>query len=198
MLRRLRQLADEGKDFAFETTLASRSFAPWIARLRKEREYRFHLTYLWLPDRELAVNRVRERVRAGGHTVPPDDIRRRYDRGLSNFFALYMPIADSWAMYDNSSPPAKLVATKEHGRDVEYGDQKLWQAIQDSMKIMEQESEYAVGMQSRLMGIPISEITEILARVGRDTLARHKALGLPAVIWRDGKIVEIPPEEIEI
>lgn len=82
MLRRLRQLADEGRDFAFETTLASRSFAPWIARLRHERNYRFHLAYLWLPGPELAVSRVGERIRAGGHAVPPDDIRRRYRRGI--------------------------------------------------------------------------------------------------------------------
>ena len=198
MLRRLRQLADEGKDFAFETTLASRSFAPWIARLRRERDYRFHLTYLWLPGPELAVDRVRERVRTGGHAVPPDDIRRRYRRGLTNFFSLYMPIADSWAMYDNASPPAKLIATMEDNRSIEYGDRKLWQEIRDSMKIMEQESDYAVGVESRLMGVPISEITEIFARIGRDTMARHKALGLPAVIWRDGKVVEIPPEEIKI
>ena len=198
MLKHLHELASQGKDFAFETTLASRSFARWLARLRRESDYRFHLAYLWLPSAEMAVGRVAGRIRGGGHAVPPVDIRRRYQRGLANFFSLYSPIADSWAMYDNSSPSAKLIATKEHNRAVEYGDRKLWQAIQDSMKLMEQESDYAVGVESRLMGVPISEITEVFARVGRDTLARHKALGQSIVVWRDGRVVEIPPEEIDI
>jgi len=101
-------------------------------------------------------------------------------------------------MYDNSSPPAKLIATKESSRPVQIGDTALWQAIQDSMKIMEKEGDYAVGVEPKLMGVPISEITEIFARVARDAFARHKALGYSVVIWRDGKVVEIPPEEIEI
>lgn len=109
-----------------------------------------------------------------------------------------MPIADSWAMYDNSSPPAKLVATKERSRPVQFGDKALWQAIQDSMRIMENEGDYAVGVEPRLMGVPISEVTEIFARSGRDALARHKALGQSVVVWRDGRVVEIPPEDIEI
>ena len=58
MLRRLRELAGAGKDFAFETTLASRSFAPWIARLRKESGYRFHLSFLWLPSADLEIGRA--------------------------------------------------------------------------------------------------------------------------------------------
>ncbi len=147
----------------------------------------------------MAVSRVAERVRGGGHAVPPDDIRRRYSPGLTNFFSLYAPIADSWAMYDNSSPPARLIAMKEEGAGTVRVEQiALWQAIQDNMKIMEKEGDYEVGVEPRLMGVPISEITEILARVGREAFARHKALGHPVVIWRDGRVVIVPPEEIEL
>ncbi len=64
MLERVRQLASEGRDFAFETTLASRSFAPWLKRLQLD-GYTFHLVYIWLPTVELAVARVAERVRRG-------------------------------------------------------------------------------------------------------------------------------------
>lgn len=198
MLRRLRQLADDGRDFAFETTLASRSFAPWIARLRREREYRFHLAYLWLPSPELAVSRVGERIRAGGHAVPPDDIRRRYRRGLSNFFSLYRPIADSWELHDNSSSPSRLIAAQESSGPVQFGDMGLWNAIQDGLKTMEKEAEYAVGAEPRLMGVPISEVMDIFTRAGRDALARHKALGQSVAIWRDGRVIVIPPEEIEV
>jgi predicted ABC-type ATPase len=198
MLARLRQLASAGKDFAFETTLASRSFAPWLARLRRENHYRFHLAFLWLPNAEMAVGRVAGRIRGGGHAVPPDDIRRRYQRGLGNFFSLYTPIADSWEMHDNASPPARLIAAREGSSPIRFGDRVLWEMIQDRMKAKEQESEYGAGPEPRLMGVPISEVMEIFTLAGREAMARHKALGLPVVVWRDGKVVEIPPEDIQI
>jgi predicted ABC-type ATPase len=198
MLGRLRALASKKKDFAFETTLASRSFAHWLARLRSENGYRFHLLYLWLPHADMAVTRVAARIRLGGHCVPPRDIRRRYDRGLANFFSLYLPIADSWEMHDNSVSPARLIAAQEGSKPIQFGDQSLWEKIQKPMKAKEIETEYSRGAEPRLMGVPISEVMEIFTLAGRDALARHKALGVPAVIWRDGKVVEIPPEEIQL
>jgi predicted ABC-type ATPase len=111
MLSRLKQLAEERASFAFETTLASRSFAPWIAGLVKT-GYAFHLCFFWLPKPEYAVLRVAERVRGGGHHVPEETIRRRYERGLKNFFGLYQPIATTWRMYDNTNRSgAQLIAS---------------------------------------------------------------------------------------
>ena len=80
MIRRLKELAATRANFAFETTLASRTFAPWLADL-KSIGYQVHLVFLWLPSDEMAVARVAERVRMGGHDVPEDTIRRRYRRG---------------------------------------------------------------------------------------------------------------------
>jgi predicted ABC-type ATPase len=197
MLRRLDELAASGADFAFETTLASRSFAPWIARLQRERGYRFHLFYFWLPDAEMAVTRVSGRVRAGGHSVPAPDIRRRYGRGLSNFFQLYSPIADSWEMHENTSPPPKLIAAKDSGGSIRFGNQALWETIQEGMRVKEKEAEYGAA-EPRVAGIPISEVMDIFDRAGREALARHKALGIPVVIWRDGRVVEVPAEGIEV
>src|SRR5262245_18781620 len=97
MLGRLHELADQRQSFAFETTLASRHFAPWIAGLRRE-GYRFSLVFLWLPSAEEAIRRVELRVRAGGHDVPADTIRRRFGRGLVNFFDLYRGLADEWLL----------------------------------------------------------------------------------------------------
>lgn len=101
MLQRMHYLANNNENFAFETTLASRTFAPWIKGLKKA-GYLFHLTFLVLDSADLAVSRVKERVRLGGHFVPEETIRRRYKSGLKNFFQLYQPIADSWQMYDNT------------------------------------------------------------------------------------------------
>ena len=95
MLRRLDELAEERASFAFETTLASKSFAPWIAEL-KATGYQFHLIYLWLPSADMAVGRVQSRVRQQGHHVPDDVVQRRYVQGLDNFFELFKPIAATW------------------------------------------------------------------------------------------------------
>lgn len=108
MLARLRELAAERRDFAFETTLASRTFAPWIAALCSS-GFEFHLYYLWLDSADLAVERVRRRVESGGHSVPEDAVRRRFVRSAHNFFHLYRPIATSWRVFDNSAEP-RLVA----------------------------------------------------------------------------------------
>jgi len=102
LLTRLRELASQHVSFAFETTLASKSFAPWIGDLVRA-GYEFHLLYFWLDSPDLAVRRVRDRVALGGHAVPEERIRRRYYAGLRNFFELYQPLAARWRLYDNSS-----------------------------------------------------------------------------------------------
>lgn len=88
VLRRLDELAAGRQSFGFETTLASRSFAPRIRRLIVD-GYECHLVFLWLPSADLAVAPVADRVRLGGHAVPEETIRRRYRSGLRSFFDLY-------------------------------------------------------------------------------------------------------------
>ncbi len=107
MLRRLRELAEKRSNFAFETTLASRSFAPWLAKLRGA-GYQVHLLFLALPDVQSAQNRVAVRVKLGGHNIPDDIVARRFRAGLRNLFQLYMPIVTSWRIYDNSIPGRPL------------------------------------------------------------------------------------------
>lgn len=111
MLKRIHYLAEEREDFAFETTLASRTFAPWITDL-KQSGYIFHLVFLWLPSAEFAIARVTERVRLGGHNVYKETVRRRYKEGMKNLFRLYMPLADTWRIYSNTdtSGPKLIVS----------------------------------------------------------------------------------------
>lgn len=101
LLRQMDELEAHRVSFAVETTLASRSLAPRIARLQQS-GYRFVLVYVWVPNADLSVQRVAERVRRGGHHIPEDVIRRRYEAGLRNFFQIYMPQADKWVLYNNS------------------------------------------------------------------------------------------------
>lgn len=118
MLKRLHELAAARKNFAFETTLASRSFYPWISELLKT-GYAFHLIHLWLPSPEMSIARVKARVARGGHHVPDDVVRRRYDAGLRNFFHLYMNIASSWYLYDNYDPDNPDLIASGHESSVE-------------------------------------------------------------------------------
>ncbi|HUW59175.1 MAG TPA: zeta toxin family protein [Planctomycetota bacterium] len=131
MLTRMHELADEQADFAFETTLSSRTFAPWLADLRKA-GYQIHVLFLWLPSEDLAVERVAARVRMGGHDVPEDVVRRRYRSGLRNFLDLYRPLADSWLLYDNSHVTGpRLVAMGSGVQVTQLEDEARWQQIQE-------------------------------------------------------------------
>jgi predicted ABC-type ATPase len=132
MLARMRALAGAREDFAFETTLATRSFAPWLARLRRN-GYHAHLLFLWLRSPELAISRVAERVRLGGHDVPVDVIRRRYRAGLVNFFRLYQPLANSWELFDNSGPGGpKPVAAGERAEVRIVEDGETWRMLNET------------------------------------------------------------------
>ena len=129
MLRRLRELAGQRATFAFETTLASRSFAPWLAKLRTS-GYRIHIIFLWLPSADLAVERVAGRVRLGGHNVPEAHIRRRYTAGLRNFFELYKPISTTWRVYDNSAASRPhLIARGKGSQIIKTVDHLKWNRI---------------------------------------------------------------------
>lgn len=102
MLQRLHQLGSSGLDFSFETTLSSRTFAPFLRTLKKQ-GYGVAIYYFWLVSPQLAVRRVKHRVALGGHDVPTDVVTRRFGRSILNFFTLYAPLADQWALFDNSS-----------------------------------------------------------------------------------------------
>ena len=130
MLGRVKELARSRRCFAFETTLATRSFAPWIAELLTA-GYQFHLIFLWLPDDELACARVRSRVASGGHDIPVETIRRRFTRGIQNLRKLYIPLATTWKVYDNSqSLGPRCIARGGTNLETLVIDETSWEAIQ--------------------------------------------------------------------
>ncbi len=128
MLNRLHELAEQRKTFAFETTLASKHYAGWIKKLRDER-YAFQLIFLWLRSPDLAVQRVRARLHAGGHDVPEEVIRRGHAAGLRNFWDFYQPLADAWAVYDNSESEKSLIAAGDREVPVLIHDQRSWMSF---------------------------------------------------------------------
>ena len=109
MLTRINELLESGIDFAFETTLSTRSYVNTIKKAQKK-GYFVTMLYFWLDSPDLAVERVKIRVKEGGHDIPEQTIRRRYDLGISNLFNLYIPIVDYWMFIDNSKSPFNILA----------------------------------------------------------------------------------------
>jgi predicted ABC-type ATPase len=128
MLTRLDELANEGVDFAFETTLSSRTFVPWLRR-RQAEGYAFHLFYFCLESAEMSIQRVASRLRAGGHHVPDEAIRRRFARSQSNFLDLYMPLANLWEFYDNTYTEPRLIAFGGKDKQTEVRDPLRWHQL---------------------------------------------------------------------
>lgn len=130
VLQQIGDFARRNADFAFETTLSGKSYAALLSEL-KAKGYMLHLFFLWIPSPELAIARIKDRVAEGGHDVPDEDVRRRFIRGLHNFFKLYEPKLDSWMLFDNSMAKPVLIAKRKNGH-MEVSDEELFKAIQRS------------------------------------------------------------------
>lgn len=128
MLKRLRALAEARVNFAFESTLSSRSFALFLTRC-KALGYQVHIYYVALPSAELAAQRVALRVKLGGHNIPADDIARRFQRSLHNLFNLYLPLADRWRVLDNASGRLTSIA-RGSARRTNVEDTDKWLNLQ--------------------------------------------------------------------
>jgi predicted ABC-type ATPase len=113
MLQEIHRRVRTGESFAFETTLSGRSYARLIPRWR-EAGYHVKLIFLRLPSADLAAARVSARVAQAGHDVPEEVVRRRFDAGLRNFENLYRGLVTSWALYDNSGPEPRLIASGDN------------------------------------------------------------------------------------
>src|SRR5262245_12489421 len=118
------------RSFAFETTLAARTYARWLDDMKRD-GYDIHLFYYWLDSADVAIGRVAERVRAGGHHIPEDTIRRRYARSVRNFLELYRPVVTTWQVYDNTRGERRLIAFNNSFFDTIL-DQDTWDEFQRS------------------------------------------------------------------
>lgn len=109
LLNELRELIVRKETFALESTLSGRTYVNTLKKA-KHRGYAVELHFVWIPSPREAIRRVRQRVLEGGHHVPAVDIRRRFARSIQHLLDDYAPLADRWALWDNSSPPAKILA----------------------------------------------------------------------------------------
>jgi predicted ABC-type ATPase len=164
VLREIDRLAAERVDFAFETTLSGRTYLRQIEAWKRA-GYRIEIVYLRLSSPDLALRRIETRVRQGGHDVPKREVLRRFKRGWENFIRIYQPMAESWAVYDNSGASAQLVERK----------------IMKAPKRPRRSESFAAG---------VGRALRQAAKTARKTARMH---GTPIYIVEDGKIVAKRP-----
>jgi predicted ABC-type ATPase len=129
MLTRMRECREAQQSFSFESTLASRGIARFLAQAKAE-GYVLRVGYVTLAQPELSVLRVAQRVSRGGHDIPKDVIVRRYWRSLVNFETIYKPLCDAWTLYDNATNLLTTVASQQKPKDVTIHDADLWKRFQ--------------------------------------------------------------------
>jgi len=129
MYKRIKELIASGETFAMETTLATRTVANLIREAQREGYY-VTLLYFWLNTPELAIERVKQRVAAGGHNIPENTIRRRYAAGIRNLFELYLPICDYWMITDNSMSPMEVIAKGFKNEKKEIFNQVIYKKLE--------------------------------------------------------------------
>ena len=128
MLMKIRYLLKKHEDFAVETTLATRTLLK-IVKSAQAAGYTVTLLYFWLNSPDLAVERVRARVEAGGHNTPEETIRRRYNTGIYYFFNLYAPISERWILADNSQIPFRVIAEGSKDEVINIRDEETYNVI---------------------------------------------------------------------
>ncbi len=133
LLTRIKELTGAKQDFGFETTLSGRSYVRLLNEM-KNHGYRILLFFLWLPSADLAVARVKNRVRQGGHNIPEPVIRRRFESGMRNLFQLYRSRVDAWWLYDASQLPPAIVA-QEEGGELQLFNSDLFKKIKRGVEV---------------------------------------------------------------
>lgn len=128
MLMKIRYLFKKKADFGIETTLATRSLLKMIREAQGE-GYFVTLLYFWINSPELAIERVKARLAAGGHNIPEETVRRRYKVGINYFFKDYAPLCNRWILADNSQIPFKVVAEGGKDRQLSIKDMETYEKI---------------------------------------------------------------------
>src|SRR5213592_1766461 len=176
-----------------------------LARIHALRRsgYQVDLTFFWLPSAEMAIQRVRQRVATGGHHIPEDVIRRRYERGLENFFNGYAEATDSWEFIDNTARSAARLIAWRVGAVVQVEDNSFWnQLLRRYMKPRAEEPavEAPVTEESReqrewrLASDPHDKLRAVQHAI-QEAIARHRDRGEPIVVWEGGKVTWLKPGE---
>ena len=132
MIKRLNELLDAEKSFAFETTASGINYVRYLKSARAK-GYEVSLTFLWLSNPDEAVKRVAQRVMQGGHHVSEETIIRRYYLGLKNLVTHYLPLVDEAWIVNNSlgESSKRLIARKNKNNPLDILDRAIWGKIEE-------------------------------------------------------------------
>lgn len=132
MLERVDILLSKKSSFAIETTLATKSYVG-LTKKAQSLGYEVVLMYFWLESYGMALKRVAKRVREGGHFIPDEDVKRRYEGGIRNLVDLFIPVVNHWSVHDNSDynlGTPKLIARDERDGLITIAQPEIWAKIQ--------------------------------------------------------------------
>lgn len=188
MLQRIQQLMEEKENFAFETTLSTRSYVSLIKKA-KTNGYKITLLYFWLISPDFAKQRVAKRVRQGGHNIPDEVVERRYYRGISNLLNLYIPIVDNWTVIDNMDLEPNIIASGSSKEDKMILNSDLWNIFIEQRNFMEDKNIYLDEFSEKIlegMKMAIKKLVETSAKNDEELVIRDK----------DGIIKSVPAKDL--
>ncbi|MBI5403173.1 MAG: zeta toxin family protein [Ignavibacteriae bacterium] len=128
MLERINELKNLNVDFAIETTLTTLSYKNLILDCKKT-GYEITIVFFWLKELSIAINRINDRVKKGGHFVDTEIVKRRYLKGIKNLFDIFIPISDNWFVYDNSDKYPVLVASGKGFEILRIFKKEIWEHL---------------------------------------------------------------------
>lgn len=187
MLQRIQQLMEAQEDFAFETTLSTRSYMSLIKKA-KANGYKIPLLYFWLHSPDFAKQRVARRVSKGGHNIPDEFIERRYHRGISNLLNLYIPIVDKWSVIDNMEDP-KIIAKGSTIENETILNSDLWNIFLKQGNFMEDKNIYLDEFNEKLLyGLrkAFKKLVETSAKLDEELVIKDK----------DGIVKSVPAKDL--
>lgn len=188
MLERINQLMKEKADFAFETTLSTRSYVSFIKKARIN-GYKITLLYFWLRSPDFAKQRVAKRVSQGGHNIPDDVVERRYYRGVSNLMNLYIPVVDKWTLFENMDIEPNIIARGTMNDDKMIINSELWNIFSEQRHFMEDKTIYLDEFNEKVLaGLrkAIKKLVETSAKNDEELVIGDK----------DGKIKSVPAKDL--
>ena len=197
MLQRLRDLAERRADFAFETTLSGRAYAPLLRQLRSE-GYSIWLDFLWVSDPATTRKRIVQRVAKGGHDIPETVQQRRFHLGIRNLIGIYRPLLDRWRLYDNRGPSPVLIASEQSAGFVVHDVARLAEVERNaSVRIMPERPVSSVEEPSVFSPTENDRRSlRAMQKAFADAVLENLRFGLPVIQWIDGRVVETPAEEL--
>lgn len=199
MVRRLKQLANERRDFSFETTLSSYGYVSMLEDMRAA-GYRIRLDFLWIRDLAVSRQRVRSRVMKGGHDIPDDVQVRRFGKGVRLLLEHYRPLIHYWRIFDNAGREPRLVVEEEDGV-LRVTDAAKLAVIEHATSVRLMPDLPPTGVEESVAFAPGEETRRALRAMRKafaDVVLENKAWGLPVIQWREGRgVVEVPPEQLE-